>query len=122
MAGLNIIDYFGLRWKYSELYPMKPVLPSVQTNTLISQMKAEKKVADSKERYRKQVRSLKGKIKRARLRMVEATDEKTFEKYRKKLWDCEKHLALVQGKSPFEDREDMETFNDSAIGRWERVD
>ena len=49
------------------------------------------------------IRSLEGKIKRARLRMMEAQDEETYYKYQKKVWDNEKRLDLLLGKDPFED-------------------
>ena len=49
------------------------------------------------------IRSLRGKIQRARLRMIEAQDEATYEKYRKKVWENEIRLNWLLDKDPFED-------------------
>lgn len=49
------------------------------------------------------IRSLEGKIKRARLRMMEAKDEATYEKYKKKVWENEIRLNWLLDKDPFED-------------------
>ncbi len=48
------------------------------------------------------IRSLEGKIRRARLRMMEATDEATYRKYQKKVWESEIRLDFLKGKKPFE--------------------
>ena len=48
------------------------------------------------------IKSLEGKIKRARLRMMEATDEATYQKYQKKVWESEIRLDFLKGKKPFE--------------------
>lgn len=48
------------------------------------------------------IKSLEGKIRRARLRMMEATDEATYRKYQKKVWENEIRLDLLKGKKPFE--------------------
>ena len=114
--GLNMIDYFGLRWKYSSLYPYdgSPLESPKITTTLIDTMMSE---AKKKERYQKQVRSLKSKIQRARLRMMEATDEATYYKYERKIRENEKHLALIQGMDPFDTEDAMDDFNNSVIFR-----
>lgn len=48
------------------------------------------------------IKSLEGKIRRARLRMMEATDEATYKKYQKKVWESEIRLDFLKGKKPFE--------------------
>lgn len=99
----DMIDYFEMRWKCPNIFPMqKPKKMEVQTQTLISDLKSKDMEKEDREQYRKKVRSLRGKIKRARLKMVEATDEETYYKYRQKVWDAEKRLDMVLGKNPFE--------------------
>lgn len=117
-SGLKMIDYFDLRHKCIGIFPMYPIKDEPSTvRTLITDLKSQTKQKEDKERYRKQVRSLQGKIKRARLRMMEATDEVTYRKYQKKVWECEKHLDLIRGKTPFDQEYQMEDFENSIIYR-----
>lgn len=117
-SGLKMIDYFDLRHKCVGIFPMYPIKDEPSTvRTLITDLVSQTKQKEDKEKYRKQVRSLQGKIKRARLRMVEATDEETYRKYQKKVWECEKHLDLIRGKSPFDEDYQMEDMENSIIYR-----
>ena len=122
LKAYEMIDYFHMRWKCPDIFPIHPVQKEAPkaTRTLITELQSKDKEKEDKERYRKQVRSLQGKIKHARLRMVEATDEETYRKYQKKVWDCEKHLDLIQGKKPFEEKYMMEDLANSVIYGQER--
>ena len=98
----EVIRHFGYKGRCPELFPEpdpEPVWPKVPERPV----KTEEQLKAEKLRRTKQIRSLRGKIKRARLKMVEATDEATYYKYRQKVWDAQKRLDMVLGKDPFED-------------------
>lgn len=100
--GTDIIEYFGYRPRCPELFP-EPPKEALPSPAQLPPIEEKTKTKDEILKFRKQKRSLEGKIKRARLRMMEAQDEATYEKYKKKVWENEIRLNWLLDKDPFED-------------------